>query len=398
MASSAARTTSLATPHPTEPSARPKPKKVLLISSNVPHYRVSVYNYLYRRFLDNGWEFKVASSAIHSQSEQSLQFEFHKLPFQFWRYRQLLSTLRPDVVMFHLRLKDWIFWPLIHWVKLKRIPIICWTKGANLDLPESKVRYHLFNYFHGLSDAIILYSEKQRVHIKPASQHKIFVANNTVNFEDYPEVKATKEEIKREFGIPYQKVVLFVGTMGVDGERKKVQHIIQIFRELDRSDVGLVLAGSGMTDDLKAQLNTRNSMFLGDLHDRGNLRISKLFKAADLFAIPGHVGLALNQAFYWGLPVITEAGIHPPEIQYLSSGSNGFIVGENDLDEFKDRMLYLLDNDAIRHEFSRRAREDIQREASIEGMFSSFREAVESVWLSHHHEGGDLHHRAPRVA
>lgn len=366
-------------------------KTLLLISTKVPHYRVSIYNYLRRRFREDGWEFKVASNGMQAQSELDVKFDFRKVEFSFSNYRKLIEQLRPDVVMFHLRLKDRIFWPLIHWLKFKRIPIICWTKGANLDCPDNTLRYNFFNYFHGLSDALVLYSDRQLPYVRPRYRNKVFVANNTVNFEDYPEVLDTKEEIKKEFGIPFRKVVLFVGTMGVDGDRKKVGHIIQIFRELDRSDIGLVLAGGGMTDELKSQLNLKNTLSLGSIHDPHNLRISKLFRAADLFAIPGHVGLGLNQAFYWGLPVITEAGRHPPEIQYLKPGRNGFIVKEDDLNEFKERMLYLLDNDTVRAEFSSHAREDILREASIEGMFLSFRKAVDFVYSSEeHNETGRL--------
>jgi glycosyltransferase involved in cell wall biosynthesis len=372
-------------------------KTILLISTKVPHYRVSIYNYLRRRFHECGWEFKVASDSMQAQSELDVKFDFRKTPFSFANYRKLIEQLKPDVVMFHLRLKDWIFWPLIHWLRLKRTPIVCWTKGANLDAPDNKLRYNLFNYFHGLSDALVLYSKRQLVHIKPRNRGKVFVANNTVNFEDYPQVPDSKEEIKKELGIPFQKVALFVGTMGVDGDRKKAKHVIQVFRDLDRSDVGLVLAGGGMTDDLKGQLNPKNSMFLGQIHDPQNLRISKLFKAADLFVIPGHVGLGLNQAFYWGLPLITEAGKHPPEIQYLKSGSNGFMVKENDLEELKEKMLYLLDNDSVRAEFSTRAREDILREASIEGMFVSFRQAIDFVCPKKRHNHAGPLRTAPRT-
>lgn len=352
-------------------------KTVLLICNKVPHYRVSVYNYLYRRFLACGWEFKVASNAMQRESKLQVQFDFREIEFKFSKYRNLINEIKPDVVMFHLHLKVRIFWLLIHWLKLKQVPVICWTKGANLDRAESKLRYHLFNYAHGLSDALILYSEKQTSYIKPRNRHKIFAANNTVNFEDYPGIKDTKEQIKAEFGIPFEKVVLFTGTMGIDGERKKVDHLIGIFGELDRPDIGLVLVGGGMSDDRKARLNLKNTRYLGQVHDSKNLQISKLFKAADVFVVPGHVGLGLNQAFYWGLPAITESGLQPPEIQYLKPGQNGFIVGENDLRGLKEKMLYLLDNDAVRAEFSRQAREDILREASIEGMFTGFRQAVE---------------------
>jgi glycosyltransferase involved in cell wall biosynthesis len=352
-------------------------KTVLLISNKVPHYRVSVYNYLHRRFADHGWELKVASNSMQKESKLQVKFDFRELEFKFAKYRALVNELKPDAVMLHLHLKVPIFWLLIHWLKLKRIPVISWTKGANLDRADSKFRYHLFNYTHTLSDALVLYSANQANYIKPSQRHKIFAANNTVNFEDYPEVKETKEQIKAEFNIPFKKVVLFVGTMGVDGERKRVRHLIEIFRELDRPDIGLVMVGSGMTEELKAKIDPTNSRFLGQLHDPLNLQISKVFKAADVFVVPGHVGLGVNQAFYWGLPVITEDCHQPPEIQHLKSGQNGFIVRDNDLAELKEKMLYLLDNDAVRAEFSRHAREEILREASIEGMFNGFRKAVE---------------------
>lgn len=355
-------------------------KRILLISNRVPHYRVSVYNYLHRRFLAQGWEFKVASDGMQPQSRALAKFDFQEIPFKFLRYRRLISDIKPDVVMFHLHLKDRLFWLLIHWLKLKGTPMVNWSKGANLERANSRLRYHLFNHFHSLSNALILYSERQSSLIKPRNRNKIFVANNTVNFEDYPEVTESRAEIKREMGIPFAKVVLFAGTMGVDGERKKVDHVIQVFGELDRSDVGLILVGGGLSPDLKAKLNPKNTMYLGSVHDPGNMKISKLFKAADVFVMPGHVGLGLNQAFYWGLPLVTEAGSHPPEIQYLKPGRNGFMVRENDLAELKERILFLLDNDGVREEFSRNAREDIHREASIEGMFLTFYNAVEFAW------------------
>lgn len=355
-------------------------KTLLLISSKVPHYRVSVYNYLHRRFREQGWEFKVASNGMQPQSKLEVKFDFREVEFKFAKYRKLIGDIKPDVVMFHLHIKDLIFWLLIHWLRLKRVPMINWSKGANLDRADSRLRYHLFNHFHTLSGALILYSERQLEHIKPHNRSKVFAANNTVNFEDYPEVPDTKEQIKAEFKIPFQKIVLFAGTMGIEGERKKVDHLIEIFRTMERPDVGLVLVGGGLSDERKARLNPKNTMYLGQVHDKKNLQISKLFKAADVFAIPGHVGLALNQAFYWGVPVVTEDGLHPPEIQYLKPGRNGFMVRENDLAELKEKILLLLDNESLRIEFSRNAREDILRDASIEHMFTTFHKAVQFVY------------------
>ena len=41
-----------------------KTKKVLLISNTVMHYRVSVYNYFWRQFRRQGWEFSVITNRL----------------------------------------------------------------------------------------------------------------------------------------------------------------------------------------------------------------------------------------------------------------------------------------------------------------------------------------------
>jgi glycosyltransferase involved in cell wall biosynthesis len=352
-------------------------RKVLLISNRVMHYRVPVYNYFHRRFRESGYEFSVLADRVQAQNQKPPEFELRVLPFNFLRYRKAIDDAGPAAVVLFLRMREWITWPLIHWLKIRGIPFAIWTKGGNWDAKESKLRYQIFNYAHGMSDALILYSDACREVIKPRFRSKAFVANNTINFEDFPAVHESKEEIKKEFGIPFEKVVIFVGRMGAGKGRKRVDHLIDIFRGLNREDTGLVLVGSGLGEELIARMNPRNTLYLGEVHDPRDLGISKLCKMADVCAIPGHVGLGLNQAFYWGLPVITEEGNQPPEFSYLKPGRNGFIVPSNDVASLQDRILYLLDSDQIRADFSRHAREDILKEASIEGMFSGFRDCVE---------------------
>jgi glycosyltransferase involved in cell wall biosynthesis len=120
-------------------------------------------------------------------------------------------------------------------------------------------------------------------------------------------------------------------------------------------------------------------MYLGEVHDPGNVTISKLFKMADIFCLPGHVGLGLNQAFFWGLPVVTEDGGQPPEIHYLVDGRNGFLVPNNDVEDLKRKVQYLLADDDTRRAFSVRAREDILREGSVEQMFNGFKQCIEAL-------------------
>jgi glycosyltransferase involved in cell wall biosynthesis len=354
-------------------------KKVLLVSNRVMHYRVPVYNYFWRRFQELGWDFVVRSNQLQKENPHPLEFDFKEIPLEFSKYRAEIARLNPDVVIVFLRLKDLLVWPLVHWLKARGTPVAFWMKAMNYDKPDSLTSRLMYRYMHAVFDGLILYSEHEIGLIPPRSRRKAFPANNTINFESYPEVRESREEIKRELGIPFEKVVLSVGRMGAGGQRKKVHHLIEIFRDVEMPGVGLVIVGSGMSAELLQRLNPSNTVYLGEVHDPGEVQVSKIFKMADVFSIPGHVGLGLNQAFYWGLPVVTEDWGQPPEINYLINSRNGFLVPKDDREALKNRILELLRDDAKRREFSANARHDIMTNASIEGMFRGFKACVESL-------------------
>lgn len=351
-------------------------KKILLISNKVFHYRVSNYNYFTRRFREEGWEFIVRANELQKNNPHPVEFDFREMPFNFAAYRREIERLQPDVVVLFLHLKNLVIWPLLHWLKLKGIPVVYWNKGVNLEVRNPRLRNLPFYYIHSLCEGIILYSRHEIKDIKPRNRAKVWVASNTINFTDFPEITQTPEEIKAEFGIPYKKVVLFVGRMR---RVKKVEHLIEIFNQIEEPDCGCVIVGDPMDYDIPALIKKDNIRFLGEIFDPQDIQISKLFKMSDLFVIPGDVGLGMNQAFYWGLPVVTEDGLQPPEIHYLKNGHSGFVVPENDLTALREKTLLLLRDDELRTRFSENARQDIMREATIENMFQGFLQCAMSL-------------------
>lgn len=328
---------------------------------------------------EDGWDLFVRSDALQKENPYPPVFDFKMIPFKFLKYKKEIERIRPDAVILFLHLKDTIIWPLLAWLKVKQIPVIFWTKGVNLDAPDSKISYTLYRFMHACVDRIILYSKNELKYIKDKYRYKVSIANNTVNFEDFPEIMQSKEEIKKELGIPFKKVVLSVGRMGVGNSRKKIHHLVEIFHDIELNDVGLVIVGSGVTLDVQKTMNRKNTIYLGQVHDPENIKISKIFKIADVFSIPGHVGLGLNQAFYFGLPVVTEEGGQPPEINYLIDGRNGFIVPNNNLSELKSKILFLLKNEEVKNEFSRNARKDIIENASVDNMYKGFKQSLNSL-------------------
>ncbi len=353
--------------------------KVLLISNEVMHYRVSVYNYFTRRFRELGVEFIVRADELQKKNPYPIEFDFREVPFRFSLYRKEIKDLDPDVVILFLHIKDLILFPLLYWLRLSRRPVLVWTKGANLDAPDNRIGGAAFHHMQTLADGLVLYSPNETALIKRKNRFKITYANNTINYLEFPEIAASKDDIKKEYGIPFKRTALFVGRMDVGGGRKKVDHAIRIFNTIDNPDYGLVLVGAGFNDRLKNEIRGHNVMYLGEIYDPANIEICKIFKMADIFLIPGHVGLGINQAFALGLPVITEKGHQPPEIQYLVSGRNGFLVEEDDLADLKAKVLYLLENDEERAKFAENAKQDILTNASIEGMFQGFLQNVQRV-------------------
>lgn len=356
-------------------------KKVLLISNEVMHYRVSVYNDFASRFRELGYEFIVRANKLQPKNPHPVGFDLKEIPFRFSFYRKEINRIKPDVVILFLHVKDGILFPLLYWLKMRRIPVLSWTKGANLDAPNDRVRRAIFHHMHTVSDGLILYSRNELPLIKKKNHYKITYANNTINYLEFPQIEAGKEEIKREFKLGFKKIALFVGRMDVGGGggRKKVPHAIRVFNSIDNPDYGLVLVGSGFNDELRNEIKKDNVVYLGEVYDPKNVKISKIFKMADIFLMPGHVGLGINQAFYWSLPVITEKGNQPPEIHYLVSGRNGYLVEEDDLEGLKEKVLFLLENDQERMRLGENARRDILENASIEGMFDGFLQNIQRV-------------------
>lgn len=352
-------------------------KRIAIVSNMVMHYRVLVYEYFAERFRADGYELVVLATELQADNPYDIRFDLRVIGRSFGAYRQELRALDPAAVIVFLHLKDVFFWPLVHWLKLMRIPAIFWTKGANLDDPGNRLRHLAFRYTHAVFDRLILYSPHEADYVAQRHRHKIAVANNTINHHRIPAVHDTPDAIRREFGIPFTDYAILVGRIGAGGGRKKADHAIEVFNRLDLPGKGLVIVGSGMTSELQNRVNRQNTLYLGALFDPEDRQTSRLMSAASFALIPGHVGLGLNQAFFWGLPVVTEEGLQPPEVHYLVDGRNGYIVQENDIDALVERVKTLFCNADLLRALSENARRDALENASIESMYEGFRTSVE---------------------
>jgi glycosyltransferase involved in cell wall biosynthesis len=261
--------------------------------------------------------------------------------------------------------------PFMLYCRLKGIKTITWSHGINLLKKRRPIKNRFYYLRQRLARALIIYSENEKKYIK-ASHRKLFIANNTLNFHDFPEINLEKEELKRKYHLEKKKIILFVGRISVPG--RKIEALIELAGKLDDNYMILVI-GPGLRDELVAQIEkSENIRYYGAVYDP--VKIAEIYSLSDLFCMPGPIGLAINHAFYYGLPVVTEEGEHGPEIAYLEQGRNGFLYKKNDIEDLRAKVLYLLENPEEYNRFSKNAKETIEREASIERMVKVFVDAV----------------------
>ena len=146
---------------------------------------------------------------------------------------------------------------------------------------------------------------------------------------------------------------------------------------LKMKNTGLILVGpddEGILDTVKPEDNIYK---IGPVYGEESL---DLLSASEVFCLPGSIGLSIVDAFFCGLPAVTEDGWHGPEIMYLKDGVNGFIVPQGDIVQLAEKLDALLKDHALRQRFSQAARTEIATTGHIDRMCEGFRSALEYVF------------------
>ena len=149
-----------------------------------------------------------------------------------------------------------------------------------------------------------------------------------------------KEALRKELGIEEKHMVLAIGQFihrkGFDVLLKAAQNVSK--------DVGIYIVGGEATEEylkLREELGVSNVHFLGFQKKE---RLSKFYKAADLFVLPTREdiwGLVINEALAYGLPTITTdrcvAGL-----ELIEDGVNGYVVPVEDEKALAEKINAVL--------------------------------------------------------
>jgi glycosyltransferase involved in cell wall biosynthesis len=332
-----------------------------------------VYGYLTRYLARYGISLTVAAEGIDRANCDDVEFNFAPVRLSARRLTQLIRHLGVDVVISWVDMKHLYLYPMYFAVKtLLRRKMIYWGQGRDLMDRRALAKNVLYSLEHAMCDAIILYAEHLRKYVHPCFRRKVFIANNTLFLNDRRSNRPSKFVTLAKYGIQTTRNIVCMGRIQ---RRKRIEHLVEALRRIDRSDVGLILAGPDEDGTLR-RIAGDNIYKVGQVYGEDKY---DLLAAADVYCLPGAVGLSIVDAFHCGLPFVTEEGDESAEIMYLKNGQNGFLVPRGDTAEMARKLLLLLDNDVLRHQFSEAARSEIAHSGHIDRLCEGFLGAIRYV-------------------
>jgi len=342
-------------------------KTVLLVSNPVLHYREKVYNYFTEAFAKDGYQFRVLANEFQ-QVGYSFAFEHDEIPFSIGAYLKKIKEIQPDFVILFLHLKDVVMVPIILYCRTHGIPVIYWNQGINIRTPDAKLKNALFHGIHRLCDALITYTPEMKKNFPKSCQDRLFIAYNTLNFSGIDKTALPpKEEIKKKYGIKEDKVILYISRIL---PYKRVDLVMESFRDVE--NVAVVIVGPGFSQAQQAFCDAHDNLYY--LGEKYGDDVNEIYHIGDIFTTPGHIGLAVNEAMFWGLPIVLLKGKHAPEAYYIKDGVTGYFA--EDENDYRNYVLNLLKDDARRAEMSRATLEQYRKEVSIDRMYQGFIDAV----------------------
>lgn len=257
----------------------------------------------------------------------------------------------------------------IRWMHQRQRRVIGWGLGAkpSTGLMQSlgkRWRWRFLRQF----DALLTYSRQGADDYTLAGfpRQKIFVAPNAVTHKPAFPLPERPVDTNRP------PVVLFVGRLQ---ERKRVDLLLEACAGLPRQlQPRLQIVGDGPArpsiEKLAAQIYPA-AEFYGA---RYGAELAPFFIAADLFALPGTGGLAIQQAMSFGLPVLV--GEADGTQRDLVRDENGWQVQPGNVDAIRATLQEALSDPARLRRMGAASYRIVSQEINIEVMVQAFLDAL----------------------
>ncbi|MEW5867762.1 MAG: glycosyltransferase [Chloroflexota bacterium] len=294
--------------------------------------------------------------------------------YQCWQDGLLrwLQDWQPDALIVEANPRYLSTPQAVRWMHARRRPVLGWGLGAPpIRGPLAGWRARSRRAFLQSLDGLIAYSQRgaQEYQTLGFSPQRIFVAPNAVA------PRPTRPPPERPEGYLGQPGVLFVGRLQA---RKRIDNLLHACAALPESmQPRLWIVGDGPARAEFQELAENiypQAEFTGARHGS---ELEQYFAAADLFALPGTGGLAVQQAMAHGLPVIVAQGDGTQDD--LVRMENGWLIPPDDLQALSGTLQIALSDPARLRQMGTASYRIVSEEANLENMVAAFMRALSSV-------------------
>jgi len=208
---------------------------------------------------------------------------------------------------------------------------------------------------------------------------KVTVFQNTIDTRVLLEVKErltqdSLDVIKKKISLGDGPVGIFCGGMYPE---KRIQFLLAACKNIKRyfPAFEMIFLGGGPDAHLVIESSRKNSWihYIGPCFGEEKV---PYFMLADIFLMPGLVGLGVLDSFVFGTPMATtDYPFHSPEIGYIKNGENG-IITRNDLQGYVNGIKDIL-NDKNKLDELKSGCKKSAGEYTLEKMVDRFADGIE---------------------
>src|SRR5271165_1403886 len=362
--------------------------KVLIIQTEVKHYRLPFFTGLHAALQRDGIDLKVAYS--NSNPVLSLRKDCVELPSSIgsgvaghWFLKRFIyqpiwkQIFSADLIITGSEVK-YLNNPLLllmSALKLKRVAF--WGLGPNRHPTRSEFAEKIKRPFFTCVDWWFAYTESIAEYLRSEGMPGERITN-VQNATDSAELRRLIDDISDD-EVRDARVALTGSTetrigfyCGMLQKIKSIPMLIEAAHLVRQQhpEFHLVLIGNGPERPWLENAIAGESWihYLGSKFGRES---ALYYKMADMFLLPGTAGLAVVDSFAAGRPLlVTDLPTHPPEISYVINGENGY-VSQHNAGAFAASIVHPLSEPGRMERLRKGARESSAR-YTIEAMIDNF--------------------------
>lgn len=355
----------------------------------VAHYRLPIFERLYREF---GWIVATSRSApeykklVHEDYDFirrfDIEFPNQDNPFEAKvPIRQIIDETKATAVISEFGMKINSTYELPWLRRTRGTPIVLfWSHGFNMERGLATAKQKLAQaprvVLSRLVDGHLCYSEEGREFLaRFMPRERLFVAPNTL---DVDSLNIAGRDVAPT-PAPGRPHLIAVGRLTPD---KELPRLVRIFLGLKAHLPGAALTIIGDGPDAEnvraaAGLELGKSVIMpGAEYDESKL--AAYYNSADVAVFSGAVGLSVNHALAYGVPVVAfartpEGPHHHPEIAYVVDGVTGRRVPTySDAAMIEALRAFLSEYPDPKAAFAERIREYVNANLTLDGMIREF--------------------------